>query len=234
MEHMVRPVWIALAGTPVPADIKERCRQSFEHICQYFLKEVGRTFQVEELLIIETRRTAQFFQKRRRRDTSLPEDVVQICRRILGPNYYQKLSDEDIFCFNLFTFTRRRLGVDDSQALVIFVPATHKGAASGTAGAFHTYPRGYAVISANLLSNKFAGRDLPGSVYISGQNTWGSGGNAEGLIAHELGHVFGLTEHTNAGHRLMGYRDDKLATCTLSEKERWILSRSPFFTEEKL
>lgn len=233
MEHMVQPVWIALAGTTIPTDVKEKCHRSFKHIRQYFLNEVERTFQVEELLIIETRRTAQFFQKRRRRDTSLPEDVVQICRGILGPNYYQKLSDADILCFNLFAFTRRRLGVDNNQALVIFVPATHKGATSGIALAFHTYPGGHAVISANCLSNEYTNRGLRGFIYTSGQ-TWGSGGNAEGLIAHELGHVFGLYKDLKVVGALMGYRNDKLRDCSLSQQERWILSRSPFFTEEKL
>lgn len=217
MEHVVRLVLIAFADTIFPANIEELCRQSFEHIQRYFLEEVGATFQVEEPVTIQTHHTAEYFEKRRNEDAPLPKDLDQIGRECGGPNYYQKLSDPAVFGFNLIVFVREQFGTDNSQAWVIFIPVVAKGSLVYTAISLPVELGGYAIISTHLLTH------------------WPPDGRAEGRIAHELCHIFGLDHNQEAVHSLMNKQDSRLSLteCTLNQKECWILSRSPFFTEEE-
>jgi len=221
MKHVVRPVWIALAGTPIQADIKERCRRPLEHIRQYFLRGVGRTFQVAELQLIRTHLTAQHFQERKREGTPLPKDLDQLGQERGGPEYYSKLPDEEIFCLNLIVFVREQLGTDNNQAWVILVPTVAIGSFGGTFSAIRIGSGGYTITST-----------YPPYPGISNERT-------KTWIAHELAHVFGLDHSREASCLLMNdqglLRDPNLvfADCTLSLKERWILSRSPFFVCEK-
>lgn len=221
MRRMVRPVWVALAGTPLPADIKERCRRSFEDIRQYFLRGVGRTFQVAELQFIRTHLTAEHFQERQRGRTPLPKDLDQLGQERGGPEYYSKLPDEEIFCLNLTVFVRERLGTDNNQAWVILVPAVAVGSFGGTYAAIRIGSGGYIIASTYPFH--------PGL----------SSERPKIRIAHELGHVFGLDHNREVPHGLMNDQgllydqDPMLANCTLNQKERWILLRSPFFTVEE-
>lgn len=232
MKHVVRPVWIALEGTIVPADVKERCRKSFKHIRRYFLKEVGKTFQVAELEIIQTHLTAEHFQEHRSEYVPL---LVSFFGGMMGWGYRKHSSNKDIFVFNLFAFLKQTINADHTQAWVIFIPAAEKGPTWGTASAAHTYPGGCAVISTHFLAKEYTSKDYPSSfVHTWDGSTWGSGERVEGLIAHELSHVFGLDDNLEAVHRLMGFRDRFLRNCSLNNREAWILSRSPFLTEEEL
>lgn len=218
MEHVVRPVWIALAGMAAPPDAKKVCRRSFKYIRRYFLKEVGKTFQVAELEIVQTPCPVGHFKGYRREFVPLLEELSVRAKAMGYGEYGPEWSDFDLFCCNLIALIKEELNADHDQAWVIFVPDIPRGVFLIGPSAIPIYPGGYAIMPLVLYRWPFSEEMLC-------------------HLAHELGHIFGLSHVQGVSGTLMDDGESwpkSLPDLALAQRERWILSRSPFFTEEEI
>jgi len=232
MRHLVRPVWLALGNTTAPLGSDKRCQQSMRRIRRFFLDQTGRTFRCAELAVVPCVLEEGDLQRYRPESIASLDEVNRFLKSRWHRSYHQQLRNHLLFFYNTVGVVNELLDADASQAWVIFIPAREERNSLGVARALHVGPGGYAVISTNFLAKELATPDRPSFVYTLEGHTWGSGVRVEGLIAHELSHVLGLGHNTEDESRLMGRRNDNLADCTLSQREKETLRKSPFLIED--